>query len=116
MSWLAVTDIVSFYATNVFLNSLNLSHNLSMDHFYRVISGSFELIFHHSVETICVLVEKLAKKSHNKRLCYFFVCGYVYCDPSDRISVVVIFDPSCKLYEFLLFVITVSHSVAEIFP
>lgn len=66
MSWLAVTDIVSFYTTNVFLNSRNLSHNLSMDHFYRVISGSFEFIFHHSVETICVFVEKLAKNPITK--------------------------------------------------
>lgn len=114
MSWLAVTDICFILHDKCFLNSRNLLHNLPLDYFYRIISGSFELKFHHLVETICVLVEKSAK-IHNKRLSYFFVCGYVYCDPSDRISVVVIFDPSCKLYEFLLFVLAALPSVAEIF-
>lgn len=38
------------------------------------------------------------------------MCGYVYCDPSDRISVVVILDPLWELYEFSSFVITVLPS------
>ena len=114
MSWLAVTGIVSFYTTNVFVNSRNLSHNLSIDYFYMLISGCSELNFHHSVETICVLVEKSLRNPITKDFATS-LCGCVYCDPSDRISVVVIFDPSCKLYEFLLFLITVLPSLAEIF-